>query len=105
MKASRSYRDDLIRDLKRPGEAVAYLNAALEAKNEKAFLLALRNVIEAHGGMTKLARFTKINRVSLYKMLSKQGNPEFRSVLSLLEALGVRFRIAHRKSSSQKKAA
>jgi probable addiction module antidote protein len=38
------------------------------------FLLALRNVAEARG-MTKLAARSKLNRESLYKMLSKRGNP------------------------------
>jgi probable addiction module antidote protein len=93
MKASRSYNEDLIKDLKDPEESAAYLNAALEEKNPKAFLLALRNVIEAQGGLTKFSRQTAIHRVSLYKMLSKRGNPEWGSVLSLLKALGIKFRI------------
>ena len=94
MKPAISYHDSLIENLKDPCEAAAYLNAALENGDGKAFLLALRNVLEAQGGMTKVSRRTKINRVSLYKMLSKGGNPEFESILSLLKAAGIKFQIA-----------
>ena len=93
MKPSRSYYEDLIKALKDPEEATAYLNASLEQGDREAFLLALRNVLEAQGGMSKFSRSTKLNRVSLYKMLSKKGNPEFESVMSLLNALGVRFQV------------
>ena len=48
MQPSRSYHDDLIRDLKDPGEASAYLNVALAEGDEDHFLVALRNVAEAH---------------------------------------------------------
>ena len=43
------YQQDLIEALKKPEEAAAYLNAALEEDRET-FLLALRNVGEANGG-------------------------------------------------------
>ncbi len=93
MKPFKDYHEDLIQDLKDLHEAKAYLNEALEEGDEKLFLLALRNVIEAQGGLSKFSRKTKLNRVSLYKMLSKKGNPEWGSVMMLLKALGIHFRI------------
>lgn len=106
MKPGKSYREDLIRDLKDVREAAAYLNAALEEGDKEAFLLALKNVLEAQGGMTRFSHQVKMHRVSLYKMLSKRGNPEFESILSLLNALGVRFQIVEKsKSKFQRKAA
>jgi probable addiction module antidote protein len=104
IKATRDYHKDLIRDLKDPEEAAAYLNAALEAGDKQAFLLALRNVAEAFGGMTRLARQTRIHRISLYKMTSKRGNPSVNSIMNLLEALGLKLSIS-RKSSRLKHAA
>ncbi len=59
MKPSRSYHQELIEDLKDPAEASAYLNASLEAGDQSAFLLVLRNVLEARGNMTKIARDSK----------------------------------------------
>lgn len=92
-----SYQKFLIKSLKDPKEASAYLDAALEAGDQKAFLLALKNVLDAQGGMTKISSRTKINRVSLYKMLSKNGNPGFENILVLLKAIGVHFRVMPRK--------
>ena len=60
----------LIDSLKNPKEAEGYLNAALDDDDPRLFLLALRDVAEAHGGMSKIARTCKLNRESLYRMLS-----------------------------------
>ncbi|BFU90693.1 MAG: hypothetical protein NTAFB01_18800 [Nitrospira sp.] len=75
-------------------EAEEYLNAALEEGDPELFLLALRNVAEAQGGVAKQAEKTKLNRESLYRMLSERGNPEFRSLDALLHALGFRLAVA-----------
>lgn len=99
---STSYRDYLIDSLKDTKEAAAYLDAALEEGDPKLFLLALRNVAEAQGGLLKISRRTKLNRANLYRMLSRKGNPELFSLESLLEALGLRLAVEVR---SPKKAA
>jgi DNA-binding phage protein len=44
---SRSYHDELLKDLTDPQEAAAYLNAALEEGSAELFLIALRNIAEA----------------------------------------------------------
>ena len=93
MSRSKKYQDDLVQALKDPEEAAAYLNASLEAGEPEAFLLALRNVAEAHGGMGELAKSTNLNRENLYRMLSKQGNPELQSLALLLNSLGFRLAI------------
>ena len=51
-------------------------------------------VAEAQGGVAQLAEAAKLNRESLYRMLSDRGNPEFRSLDALLHALGFRLSIA-----------
>lgn len=99
MPRSKSYQEELIGDLKDPSEAAAYLSAALEDEDPKVFLLALRDVAEARGGMTKLSEATKLNRENLYKMLSEKGNPELHSLEALLHALGLRLAIEVRRAS------
>lgn len=94
MKKSKAYQPDLIENLRDAREAEEYLNAALEEDDPELFLLALRNVAEAQGGVAQLAEKTKLNRESLYKMLSERGNPEFRSLETLLHALGFRRAVA-----------
>lgn len=39
-------------------------------------------------GMTKLAQETGLTRPALYKALSSEGNPEFSTVLKVIQALG-----------------
>jgi len=65
----------------------------LEEDDPELFLLALRNVAEAQGGIAQLAEKAKLNRESLYRMLSDRGNPEFRSLDALLHALGFRLAV------------
>ncbi|MBL8070500.1 MAG: putative addiction module antidote protein [Nitrospira sp.] len=93
MKKSRAYQPDLIESLRDSEEAEEYLNAALEEDDPELFLLALRNVAEAQGGVAQLAEKAKLNRESLYRMLSDRGNPEFRSLDALLHALGFRLAV------------
>jgi len=54
------------------------MNACLEDGDPDVFLLALRDVARAQGGVAKLAKTTKLNRQHLYRMLAENGNPEFR---------------------------
>ena len=90
---TKKYQDDLIQSLKNPKEASAYLNAALEEKDSKLFLLALRNVAEAFGGLKKISKKAHLNRESLYRMLSKKGNPEISSLEAVLESVGLRLAV------------
>lgn len=88
-----SYQKDLIESLKDPCEAAAYLNAAIEEGDRGVFLLALRNVAEAHGGMAAIADKANLSRESMYRMLSKRGNPEIKSLYSLLHVMGLRLAV------------
>ena len=89
MAKSRSYQEYLIESLKDPQEAAGYLNAALEGGDIQVFLLALQNVIKAHGGVTKIAEKAKKIRTSLYKSLSTDGNPYLKNTNDILAALGM----------------
>jgi DNA-binding phage protein len=64
-KKTTTYQEDLIEALKDPREAAAYLNAAMEEGDRALFLLALRNVAEAHGGMAAVSEKAKLNRESM----------------------------------------
>lgn len=82
------YQDYLIQSLKDPQEAAGYLNAALDDGDIDGFLEALRNVVEACGGMTKLAETSSKSRNSLYKTVKNTGNPYLRNTNEILHALG-----------------
>jgi probable addiction module antidote protein len=101
-KPSVDYHEYLIERLRDPAEALAYLKAALEERDlPEGFLLALRNIAEARG-FSKLSADTKLNRESLYRMLSKKGNPSLASLHSLLDSLGFRLSVEKKSSRTQK---
>lgn len=87
-KAAKKYEVDLVSDLKDPEEAAAYLNAALLDGDHKVFLLALRDVAAARG-LKNLANHTSLNRENMYRMLSREGNPNFSSLTKILDSLGL----------------
>jgi probable addiction module antidote protein len=81
--------------LKDRREAAEYLTACFEDSKE-VFLLGLRNVVEAYGGIGKLASNTSLNRESLYRMLSVsgEGNPRLSSLAVILDALGIQLQFS-----------
>lgn len=99
MSRARRFEDVLDEDLSDPTEAAGYLDACLEAGDPEAFLLGLRDVARAQGGLTQLAESTRLNREHLYRMLSEEGNPELRSLETLLDALGLRLSVALKDAS------
>ena len=90
MALTTDYQDDLLERLSDPGYAAEYLSACA-AEGQDEFLLGLRNVAEALGGVTQLAADTELNREGLYRMLSEDGNPRLSSLFAVLDAFGLQF--------------
>ena len=88
-----SYRESLLESLRNPEDAAQYLNACLADEDARVFLLALRDVADARGGLRALSRDAHLNRESLYRMLSKSGNPSLESLASVLDAVGLRLAV------------
>jgi probable addiction module antidote protein len=80
--------------LKDEERALAYLNAALDEQDPRVFLIALRNVTQAQGGIAKVAAHSGLNRESLYRALSNKGNPSVQTLAAVLGALGARLSVA-----------
>lgn len=76
-----------------PAFAAEYLNAVLEDGDQQELMLALRRIAEAHGGVPALAKRSSLNATSLYRTLSRAGNPELRSMAALLKAMGMRLAV------------
>lgn len=87
------YEDWLIERLKNPREAAAYLEAAIEDGDQAVLMLALRQVAQAQGGIAEVARKSKLSREATYRMLSKSGNPELKSLTAILNAAGLRLAV------------
>ncbi len=85
------FEETLFRELREPEFASAYLQDALDDSPEE-FFVALRKYVQANDGMGHMAKSADIARESLYRMLSENGNPAFKSVESILRASGLRIR-------------
>ena len=51
---------------------------------------AFRNVAEAQGGVSELARQAKLNRVALSRALSGQRDPQLSTIAKVSSACGVK---------------
>jgi probable addiction module antidote protein len=89
----KSYKNDLLKELNDPEYAAAYLAQALESEDQATFLLALRDVVEAGGGASFVARQAHIQRESLYKALSNRGNPRLTTLQGILKSVGLRIAV------------
>lgn len=98
MAKTRPYEETLKGALADPRQAAEYLNVALEEREPAAFLMALKDVANVHGGVGKLAEVASLNRENMYRMLSEEGNPRIDSLNAILHALGLRLSIAPEKS-------
>ena len=81
-------KDALLGRLTNPEYSAEYLNAAMEDGSPAVFLNALRNVAAAKG-MSQISKSASLNRESLYRMLSKKGNPNLSSLVAILDCLGL----------------
>jgi len=96
MKRKASISDDeaMIRELRDDPEfAAEYLRAALEEDDEPAVLLALRHIAEARGGIAKVAKAAGIERESLYRALSRRGNPRLSTLVAVTKAVGLKLTV------------
>jgi probable addiction module antidote protein len=90
----KNYRTDLLKRLREPQYAAEYLAQVLAEKDSAAFLIAPKDVVEAGGGVGLLAKRVGLKRPSLYKILSKNGNPTLATLQEILEPLGLRISVA-----------
>lgn len=73
----------------RDSEAIAeYMAAALETQDPGYVSHALGVVARAKG-MSEIARASGLSREHLYRSFSENGNPTLKSILAVMDALGV----------------
>ena len=76
-------------------DQLIYLNACLEEDPGDGSLVraALGDIARARG-MTSVSRAAGISREGLYRALASDGNPEFATVMRVMQALGIHLRAA-----------
>jgi len=83
---------DSAEHLRTHGGAAAHLEAALVETDAALVARALGEIARARG-MTEVSRMSGLGRESLYKALSPDGNPEFATILKVMQALGLRLEV------------
>jgi len=93
-KTSVSHDEAIIRRLRKdPQFAAEYVKAALEDTEEPLVLLiALRHLAQARG-IAKVAKAAGIERESLYRALSRRGNPRLSTLVAVTKAIGLRLTV------------
>ena len=68
--------------LKTPEAIAAYLNVVLDdpESDPEDLMIALRNVVDAIGGVSELSRRTGLNRAELSRALSARNTPKIDTV-------------------------
>ena len=98
----KKFKDYHIEQLRDPEDAKIYLSVALEDyeinADIDAFLLAVRDVAEAQGGISKLAERLSLTDDGLNKVLSENGNPQLNTIREILHELGFKFSIEAREN-------
>lgn len=93
-------RKSLLKRLKDPEYAVGYLTDVLVDESQEAFLIALRDVIEAREeNFSALSEKSGITRQGLYQALSKSGNPQLATIKEVLSSLGLQFSISRKEAA------
>jgi probable addiction module antidote protein len=107
-KAGISYNDWEIKQLRKNREfAVEYFNAALESLDDPdergGSLLMLRALAEAYGGLGKVAAEAGISRESLYRSLSPTGNPTMKTLIAVINTMGLRLSVVEKDAAAKKR--
>ena len=85
----------LLKHLRDPMYAVDYLTQVLQHETQEAFMIALKNVIDAREeSLADLASEAGMTRQGLYKMLSEGGNPRLSTLSQVLKSLGMTIKIS-----------
>jgi probable addiction module antidote protein len=71
-------------------EAIEEFLAAAFESGEPDFIAQSVGIVARAKNMSKLARDIGMSRSALYKALSGEGNPEFGTIMKVLDALGIR---------------
>ena len=90
-----------------PELAVECLKLALESLNSPeergGSLLTLRALAEAYGGLGAVAAKAGISRESLYRSLSPKGNPTLKTLVAVLNTMGLRLSVVPQPKPARKR--
>lgn len=94
---------------KSPKFAVEYLKLALESLDDPddrgVSLIMLRALAEAYGGLGAVSAKAGISRESLYRSLSPKGNPTLKTLVAVLNTMGLSLSVVPQQKKARERAA
>lgn len=91
-----NFDDFLMEQLREPGFAAAYIEAAMEDFDVEYFNEVIKDVVKAYG-VSHVAEQTGIARQAIYQMISSEGNPTLKSITAILDTLGLTLSVKAKK--------
>jgi probable addiction module antidote protein len=103
-----SYHEWEVKELRKDPEfAIEYLKVALESLDNPdergVSLIMLRALAEAYGGLGSVAAKAGISRESLYRSLSPKGNPTLKTLVAVLNTMGLRLSVVPQPKPARKR--
>jgi len=87
----KDFKIGLLKRLKDPDYAAGYLADVLENETQEAFIIAVKNVLDARkANISKFSKKTGLSRQAIYHALSKRGNPRLSTLNQILKAAGLK---------------
>lgn len=81
--------------LKTERDIAGFLEACFEeGGDDPAYIAKALGAVARARGITKISKKTGLTRATLYNALSKTGNPEFATILKVINALGLKLKLA-----------
>ena len=110
VKVAASHNKREIQELRADRElAVEFTKCAVESltdpEDRGASLLMLRAIAEAYGGLGAVAAKAGISRESLYRSLSPKGNPTLKTLVAVLNTMGLSLSVVPQQKKARKRAA
>jgi len=82
---------DVVEHLRTEQDMLGYFDACLAENDVRLISAALGDIARARG-MAHISSVTGLSRESLYRALSGEGNPEFTTIIKVIDALGLHLR-------------
>jgi probable addiction module antidote protein len=92
-----SFHNYLIERLRDPLIACNYIAEAIEEHDPEYLKVALGDVVEAYG-VGEISEKSGLSRQTIYKMLSEGGNPTYKNLVAILDAIGLEITVKPKKT-------
>jgi probable addiction module antidote protein len=99
MSEGTSFNNYLIERLRDPLIACNYITEAIDENDSEYLKVALGDVVKAYG-VGEISEKSGLNRQTIYKMLSEDGDPTHKNLVAILNAIGLELTVKPKKTAA-----